>query len=203
MHGRIRFPGSPWPGGHAVAAFGWEGRIDRDGRLWFDLRFATADYRDAGPPTAAGDGDWSEPIAWEDHRRCTVEPGRGLLAAEPGRPFRWDAPRTLTADPLPHDVSTEPAFTCYLLGHDAVAGHEVALVPRGGVHDITWTGAVALAYAGDDEFRYAFHAELSGVAVSGIGVPPGTAPDPARAALARVCDPPDRFVLDGDRFVPR
>lgn len=132
MAGRIWFPGNPWPDGHAVEDFGWWGRIHPDGTLWFELSLRTEDYG-VREPASSGEGDWRSPVVWNNHHRCTLEPGwrRGLPAAEPGRPFRLAVPQTLTADPVDEvDFADEPAFSVHLLGHDATAGHEVTFTPR-------------------------------------------------------------------------
>lgn len=206
MEGRIWFPGNPWPDGHAVEDFGWWGRIHPDGRLWFELSLRSAEYG-AREPTDKGEGDWRSPIVWNNYHRCTLSPGwrKGLLAAEPGRPFRLAAPQTLTADPVDEvDFEEEPAFHVYLLGHDAAAGHEVTFTPTAAGHDVTWTGALALYYAGEEDFRYGFRAELRDVQLAGIAVADELDRDAARRTLAELLDEPERFALDptGRWFTP-
>lgn len=63
MHGRIWFPGNPWPGGHRVTEFAWTGRLDDAGRLWFDLSLQTEPYDDSGEPATPGPDDFSHPDA--------------------------------------------------------------------------------------------------------------------------------------------
>jgi hypothetical protein len=77
-----------------------------------------------------------------------------------------------------------------------VAGHEVTFTPTAAGHDVTWTGALALYYAGDEEFRYGFRAELRDVQLAGIAVAGELDRAAARRALAELIDEPDRFVLD-------
>lgn len=173
MKGRIWFPGNPWPDGHRIEEFGWTGRLDDLGRLWFDLTLRTAAYDEAGS-TAQEDEpddqpDWEAPIVWNNYHQCTIsstfwENATGLLAATPGRPFLLAGPKPtrLTADPLPiEDLDAEPAFHVYLLGHDSVAGHTITFTADGtGGHSIDWIGRIALTYAGDETFSYEFRAEI-------------------------------------------
>lgn len=204
VQGRIWFPGNPWPGGHRLIDCAWSGRIDAAGNLWFDFSVRTGEYEDDGDPVQSDDSDWAAPIAWNNYHSCTLssmdwEDATGIRAATPGRPFRFDDPRPqrLTADPLPIvDIDARPAFHIYLLGHDEVADHELELTRQDGDgFQLVWTGAIALTYAGDDEYRYRFRVEASGVSFAGIDIPDQMSDDEARAALARVVDVPDRFVL--------
>lgn len=173
MDGRIWFPGNPWPNGHRIAEFEWTGRTDNEDRTWFDLSLVTADYDEEGYPPEPDEyevADFASPIVWSNYHRCTLsstawEDATGILAAGPGKPVRLDQPLTLTADPLPPaDPDSDPAFHVYLLGHDSTADHRVRFRPvDAGGFDIVWDGRLALTYAGQDEFRYTFHAEISGV----------------------------------------
>jgi hypothetical protein len=193
MRGRVWFADNPWPAGHAIVEFGWTGRIDGDGRLWFDLRLRTEDY-DVVEASAAGAGDWGSPVVWRNYHRATIEPYRmDSLRADP---FRLTAPHTLTADPVPVE---EPAFAIYLLGHDSVADHTLTFTPTPRGHTVVWTGAIALTYAGEEEYRHRFRAELHALALPTITVPPDGDP---HAWLARVVDAPSRYVLDGRVFRP-
>ena len=204
VQGRITFPGNPWPDGHRIHAATWLAWIDPDGRLRFACDLQSEDY-DVRAPDTSGSGDWRSPVVWRNYGRCTIEAGRGVLAAEPGRPFRFAARQTLTADPVAgFDHEAEPAFGVYLLGHDTLAGHELTFTPAAGGHELVWTGAVALTYAGDREFRHGFRVELTGLALPEIALPAGTAPAAARELLAGLVDEPERFTLDacGTRFRP-
>jgi hypothetical protein len=203
MDGRIWFPGNPWPGGHRVRTFDWSGRLDGLGRLWFDLHLRTADYdegdvkndqdQDEDENGEPGErSDWESPIVWNNYHRCTISStfwgeGSGLLAATAGRPFRLGGaePQPLAADPLPAgDRDGEPAFCIYLLGHDSVADHRVMFTADGtGHHHVEWVGRVALTYAGDEEFRYEFRAEIRGARFAGVTPAAGMSVDEARQQL--------------------
>jgi hypothetical protein len=215
VQGRIWFPGNPWPDGHRLLECAWTGRLDDAGRLWFDLSLATSDYDENGaPPEDPGkDGDWVSPSVWSNYHSCSLSSTRwegatGLLAATPQRRFGFTDPRPqrLTADPLPiEDPDAPPAFHVYLLGHDSVAGHEVEFTREDtGRHRIEWTGRIALTYAGDEEFRYEFRAEIRDIAVEYIGLPDAMPIDEARRHLARLVDVPERFVasvVDGHQLL--
>jgi hypothetical protein len=224
MHGRIWFPGNPWPDGHRVTEFAWNGRLDGSGKLWFDLHLETADYDEADEADDEADpaddideddndiADWLAPTVWQNYHACwlssTSDDATGLLAGTPERPFRFAdrAARPLVADPLPiEDLDAEPAFHIYLLGHDSVAEHEVTFTPeRTGGHRIDWSGRIALTYAGDEEFRYGFRAELRNVRLGYVALPTDMPLDEAYRRLTPLVDVPERFVpaeVDGRRVL--
>ncbi|MGX7669289.1 hypothetical protein [Plantactinospora sp. DSM 117369] len=215
MQGRIWFPGNPWPDGHRITEFAWTGRLDGDGRLWFDLMLKTADYDEADDEPAKGSAeedvnddeddveDFLAPTVWQNYHSCTIgstwDDATGLVAATPGRPFRFAGPepQRLTADPLPiADPDAAPAFWIYLLGHDSVAAHQVDFVrePSGTGYRIDWQGRIALTYIGEQEFRYTFRAEIRDVELGHVGIPESMSVDQARAHLAELVDVPEWFV---------
>ncbi|GLZ38285.1 hypothetical protein [Actinokineospora sp. NBRC 105648] len=164
MKGHIWFPGNPWPEGHRVDDFSWSGRQGADGGLWFDLELATADYDETrNPPDTEDTGDWASPIVWTNYHSCMISSTNwGNAIGFPAGDFQFDRPQRLTADTVPN--REDPAFHTYLLGHDAVAHHEFEFQPTAaGRWDIVWTGKIALAYIGDEEFKYSFRAELDDV----------------------------------------
>jgi hypothetical protein len=82
--------------------------------------------------------------------------------------------------------------------------HEVRFTPTAAGHDVTWTGSLALYYAGEEDFRYGFRAELRDVQLACIAVAEELDRDAARRTLAELLDEPERFVLDptGRWFTP-
>lgn len=211
MRGRIWFLGSPWPGGHSIREFSWTGRLDDCGSLWFDLSLKTVNYdEEAEPLEASGEADWVAPIVWQNYHACRLssawDDAAGVMAAAPGRPFRFTDPdpQTLTADPLPiQDLDEPAAFYVYLLGHDSVAAHALRFTARrDGRHDIEWTGRIALTYGGDDDFRYQFRALIHDVALEHITVPPLMSIEEAHGHLAGLVDVPDWFAA-GDTAGPQ
>jgi hypothetical protein len=183
-----------------VSEFAWTGRLDEDGLLWFDLTLRTGAYDEEAAPEedAIEPDDFQAPDAWLNYHTCTIsstfwEDATGVLAATPGRPFRLAATQRLTADPLPlTDPDALPAFHIYLLGHDSVAGHVIDLSPGDGFR-FDWRGRIALTYAGEEEFRYEFRAELRDVTLGPVSFPDGMAAGTARRLLEAVIDEPHRF----------
>ena len=76
-----------------------------------------------------------------------------------------NVPVNFQVDPIEDYDWDYPAFTIYLLGHDAVAGHDIRMTPSDtqGLYDIDWRGRIALAYVGEDQFNYSFRARIEAV----------------------------------------
>ncbi|MBK9035417.1 MAG: hypothetical protein IPL61_29870 [Myxococcales bacterium] len=220
--GRIWFPGNPWPDGHAIARFVWSGRLDDRG-LWFDLHLESAAY-DAADRAAGGDdddddGDWRARNVWTNYHRCTLSSTKwrsdgGFLVGTAAAPFD---PGQLSGgefrvDPLPTgramvedldgDDDDDRPFNVYLLGHDTAADHRLRFQPGPRGAQLSWTGRLALTYAGASEFRHTFSAEVSGARFTGFEITPGLPPDVARDLLAVCTTAPTRFRRIGARFVP-
>lgn len=199
MTDRIWFPGNPWPDGHRIRGFDWDGRLDHAGNLWFNLEFSTAPYAETPPSDAVVEpGDWTSPDVWRNYHGCslTTYDWANLRAGTPETPFRFTRPHRLTADPLPPPTpECDPVFALYLLGHDSCADHEITFTPEttGPGHRIDWTARIALTYAGEEEFRYGFRAVLRNCAPGRIAFPENLPVERARELLARVVDVPDRF----------
>lgn len=66
MKNRIFFTDNPWPAGHAVENLVWDGRLEPDGTLWFDLHLETADYDadDREEPDDQEEEDEEDEGAW-------------------------------------------------------------------------------------------------------------------------------------------
>lgn len=188
-YGHIVFPGSPWPSGHAIDTFAWSARIEADESLWFDLHLVTEDY-DGGdpdsPPEDDDSDDWVSPGVWRNYHRCILsstywdEDVRGaggipgIRVPDELLPLDFsslDAHRFLV-DSLPSDPHAWPRpFAIYLLGHDAVAGHEVCFRRSDDPHfwNIDWLGRIALVYAhANAKFDHEFIAHIRGVPFTGI-----------------------------------
>jgi hypothetical protein len=188
VDGRIYFPGNPWPLGHRVVSCTFnasvcpavgeytEGYPNPGPGLMLELELTTADYdeEDATDRDAEGDSDWTSKIVWNNYHSCTLGPShssqvQGIRVSDGTTPFVFDLPEyRFKVDPLPVDWTTfsqTSAFRTYLLGHDTVADHDIALHSRqpDGSYTLDWTGKIALTYFGDDEFKYDFHARVTGV----------------------------------------
>src|SRR5262245_65251611 len=82
-HGRIYFPGNPWPGGHAVIACTWTARVERGTGIWFDLDLETEDYDAADEASAdddsdedAAESDWESKVVWNNYGSCILSSTR-------------------------------------------------------------------------------------------------------------------------------
>ncbi len=124
--------------------------------------------------------DWQSKIAWNNFHACTIGPSMsslapGIVASDGRAPFDLDRPaHEFIADPLPVDMATffeTNAFGIYLLGHDAVADHHIAMNRSAdGSYAVDWSGRIALAYAGEHDFKYSFNARVTGVHFDSISM---------------------------------
>jgi hypothetical protein len=223
MHGRIWFADNPWPDGHAVRAFLFQILLDESGpRLLLDLESEDYDaHDDLDADDGSVKGDWDSKDVWGNYHACSlsnvrwgVTPATAPLLLSPVDP----RPDTIAvrADPVAAD-GTSPlcydkhAFHIYLLGHDTVHDHDIRIRRSAdGLYEASWSGLIALTYAGEDVFRHRFHAELHDVPFGGFRIenlnptaihhfvhPKPVPPTPeARQARARALAA--RFVRDAD-----
>lgn len=188
---RIFFKNNPYPLGHVIKEFIWNGHLDDEGQLWFDLHLETDDYYAKDPShfeeraeNEESHSDWDSKIVWGNYHACTMSStywgSNGILinATKPKLNFaNWPATR-LIADTLPPDLVMladlewdDLALNIYLLGHDACANHQLDITQNGATFNIAWTGKIALAYAGEDEFKYDFSANINDVKFDGFDCP--------------------------------
>ena len=188
VSGRIYFAGNPWPLGHRVLSCTFNASVcpavgayaasyaNPGPGLMLEFELVTADYDEDDPSDrdGQGDSDWTSKIVWNNFHSCRIGPSQssqvqGIRVSDGTTPFEFDLPEyRFAVDPLPidwnhfHDTA---AFGIYLLGHDAVAGHDIHLHSRqpDGSYTLDWSGSIALTYAGGDEFKHAFKASVSGV----------------------------------------
>jgi hypothetical protein len=212
---RIFFKDNPYPLGHVIKEFVWGGSLDEDGQLWFDLHLKTDSYYAEDPTHFSensddedGDdvSDWQAKIVWGNYHNCTMSStywgSSGIIidASKPKLNFaNWPATR-LIADTLPPDLIMpadwewdDLALNIYLLGHDACANHQIDIVKNGALFNIAWTGKIALAYKGEDEFRYDFSANIADVKFDGFDYPQEMTQEKAREHFAK-------FIADLDSF---
>ena len=198
MQGRIFFEGSPWPEGHAVAEVEFSANLSEKG-VSLNLHLGTEDYflardiktedEDGVPLPEYGDlPAWEHPSVWYNYHACKIsntfwssgpspimlsKPGERFSIKDlSGRVFKIDPVPKLEdgrADPEFHWEHDDLHFHTYLLGHDAVADHEISFKQiKDGLFDIDWSGRVAMAYVGDYDFRYKFRAQLKDVPFLGF-----------------------------------
>ena len=206
MNNRIFFKGNPFPGGHAVTAFRWSGRLDPQRGLFFDFYLETDNYNAEYKSSDATEElpDWVSKIVWNNYHRCTIaskEKGHeGILVATPSSPISFEGAGgfQLSADLLPLDYYDPTlAFGIYLLGHDTCAHHHITISPLANhQYNINWKGSIALTYAGEEDFDHSFEALLCDVAFDGIYYPQTLTPDEARQLLGRVVVDAGRFRLE-------
>ncbi len=171
MHPRIYFVGNPWSEGHPITTFKWSLKKDKQG---YSLKFqiVTAEYsaERSFPEEATGESDWESPMAWDNYCCCSINGGFSLCSLD------TNPISALTKGP--HFVDTlqdtdwdidDLVFEPYILGHDAMAFHEI-LIERnpGGKFDITWNGKIALVYSGENEFNHEFKAVIPNVPAPAI-----------------------------------
>lgn len=220
--GRIHFLGNPWPNGHRIKSLRWGAIIRPNEGLSLDFTLESADYYEEEKQDVERDAhtsDWDSPAVWSNYHACTIEPsttsGAPCLPVSDGTTrFEFDAPSyAFAADPLPIDdierFFETNAFSIYLLGHDAVADHRINLTRTddAGHYDLHWTGRIALAYAGESEFRHSFEARASGVRFEAIDLQhfdPTTMKKRRGVDIDPNIDPRDciaPYVSDPDRFI--
>lgn len=230
--GRIWFEGNPWPGGHRIASFRFGAHIDLDRGSWnpdmlgkrpalaldFELITERYDKEDGSDRFASGPTDWTSKSVWNNFQTCRLSSSEtsdlpGIAVSDSSVPFVFDqASYRFTADPLPigefEDFPTVAAFGIYLLGHDAAADHRIHLHSRqpDGSYTVEWTGKVARAYVGDDNFEFGFRAHIDGVRFDSISLFQYD-PETARSMLGIDLDPSVSprdfiapFVSDPDNF---
>jgi hypothetical protein len=191
MNGRIWFPGNPWPDGHAIIALAFSILL-HDAGLGLLLNLRSEDYGIHDPDDDDDEDepddtrDWESKIVWNNYHACTlsntywgIEPATcpvidpaGFTANRLDR-LTFGPDPVLQGQELAQDYD-QNAFHIYLLGHDAVAAHQIALDRQPDGHfALTWSGLIALAYGGYYDFDYLFRAEARNVPFLGFHVDPG------------------------------
>ncbi|PBI86593.1 hypothetical protein [Variovorax boronicumulans] len=173
---RIHFADNPWPEGHPVKEFRWTASV-RNNEVWFDLHLRSEDYdaeREIDEPEDEDidyPSDWDAPGVWTNYHRCTLSStawgdggGFAVCALSDFSLAHIDGLEVSIDLPPPEDME-DNVFHIYLLGHDAAAHHRIRFDRIAGTDrfDITWTGKIALAYAGDYTYKYDFSARLHDV----------------------------------------
>jgi hypothetical protein len=192
MHGRIWFEGNPWPEGHPLAEFAFQILLDESGpRLLLHLRTEEYDAEDDQDVEAGdGDDDWLAKGAWGNYHACILSNTHWGVASRSAPRLDGPVPAkpetlTLEVDPaspgetLQRDQD-DHAFHVYLLGHDAVGGHEIRIVKGSAdLYEVSWSGLIALTYGGDTVFRHRFRAEIHDAEFGGFRIEnPNPSADP-------------------------
>lgn len=159
--------------------------------LAIELRSARYDEDDDPKQRdTTGPDDWSSKIVWNNYGQAWIGASAsselaGVEVSDGRVPYALDAPEhRFLVDRLPlnlpgaadtsdfSDFFRLQAFGCYILGHDAVADHDIHLHSRtpDGAYRLDWTGKVALAYAGRETFDYQFRVQATGVRLREISL---------------------------------
>lgn len=199
--GRIWFEGNPWPQGHRLVSCELVGvahplrgadvelpaGVVAGPALSLAIELASAPYDEGDDPAerdAIGDDDWTFKIVWNNYGAATIAESAssqtpGFAVSDGRTPFIWDAPsHRFLVDRLPltlpgfSDFFTVQALGCYVLGHDAVADHDIHLHSRSpdGGYVLDWTGRLARAYAGIETFDHRFRVHATGVKLREISL---------------------------------
>ena len=224
LQGRIWFEDNPWPGGHAIKALEFSLLLDEQG-LGLLLELQSDDYY-AEDPTYWDEigneeeeeeddaGDWGAKIVWGNYHSCRLSNtywgiGEETVPRIDLRGALFDAalpePLHFSVDPVAFGEESpkqydDHAFHIYLTGHDAVASHDIVIERQeNGLFSLRWSGLIALAYIGQNDFKHRFRAEARDVAFRGFQIckdePSSAASSPAKArGLA------SRFIKGADQL---
>jgi hypothetical protein len=182
---KIYFHGNPYPKGHNIIKCIWQGRIDEDETLWFDFHVETDKYtaEDNTEDTEDIADNWQAKAVWGNYNSGKLsstfweEEDKGIVIKEANEGLfdintYLQQPIVVDALPLEDDMDIEDlAFDIFLLGHDSCADHNIVFTKNGNAYDITWTGKIALSYAGDYDFKYNFTLLIEAVSFGGFHYP--------------------------------
>ncbi|MBP1168070.1 hypothetical protein JOE44_004954 [Chryseobacterium sp. PvR013] len=183
---KIYFIDNPYPNGHKIETFSWSGRIDEYGSIWFDFHLKTENYYADDEENSEEENedlsDWDSKIVLGNYHACILSSNywgeeKGIRIDKPGEKLDFDT--VIKNDLFSNDLPSEKhfdddnlAFNIYLLGHDSCAGHHIRFLKTGDhQYDITWTGKIALTYAGDEEFSHDFKAQIFNAEFEGFHYP--------------------------------
>ena len=137
--------------------------------MFFHFELSTAEYaseRDAEDPDTDHVRAWESPGVWPNCHRCSLssEGGFRVCSREQYSSAFLDGLEVQIAEKgLESNDADELAFSVYLLGHDAVAGHRIRFerIKASDQFKNPWTGKIALAYGGETKFENSFSAFIA------------------------------------------
>lgn len=202
--------GNPWPEGHAVKDCCLDARLREGDVLHILLHVSSVDYRenDGGEfIDNASDTDWGSKVVWNNYHSCHID--GAILTGTLENPVSIDSLSCSAhhIDTLPEAfakfLEDELEFIIYLLGHDAVANHQIEIGQLSGAgYPIKWSGKIALSYSGDDEFSHAFSLESTLKPLSSIWYPQEWDDTRAEETLKKLLIEADRYMIgmvDGNK----
>lgn len=198
MNGKIIFFDNPWPEGHQLKSFELgihlhEGNKTNPAHATLSIDLESEDYHH--PKTweeACDDGaaqfeanpdlsDWQSMDVWNNYHACRLT----TASTHPDLrlDFPSDTPPEFTLknfskliDPIGNiDANDDNYFDarafnhCYILGHDAVAHHQIKITKNENtnLYVVTWKGKYASAYTGHYDFERDFKVNAGGVPFQG------------------------------------
>lgn len=205
--GRIKFPGNPWPRGHAVKKAKWTAELTPEGlRFHFDIESCDYDAEDDREDSELVKEDWKSRGAWTNFHAChlssTAWGHPGFLVAKPGKPidlerlegktFRVDR---MTEDRLDEDQVENLSFGIYLLGHDSVCDHRIRFVKRRGpsTYDVTWRARIAHTYFGRLDLDHSLKLDLPKLRLDSIDIDSDLDTKSAKALIPQLLARSDRY----------
>ncbi|MTG98432.1 MULTISPECIES: hypothetical protein [Myroides] len=218
MKREIVFKDSAYPEPHQLKEFVWSGRMDLEGRLWFDLHLKSKDYYDSEENTDEEDDyeeedfdgpytselHWKSKIVWDNYHQCILSSTywsdeQGILLSDGSKKVdlfdKDEFGFQLDVLPLAEDFyESEPSFSIYLLGHDQCANHNITFSKQ---HDkkytIHWKGQIALTYGGFEEFDHAFSIVAESISFIGFTYPEDWSRKEAEEKFSKVLTHFDQF----------
>jgi len=181
---RIYFKGNPYPKGHKIKEFIWDGRLKKNKGLIFDFHLVTDYYYEEDDPEDEEEEDkasWVSKIVWSNYHQCTMSStywdGNGILIGSKNNKFEFQTllGHKLIVDSIHNGQDydhEELAFNIYLLGHDDCANHKISFTKQHdkSTFDIEWEGKIALSYSGDYEFKHSFKSKINNAKFGGINL---------------------------------
>ncbi len=200
----ITFIDSAYPEPHNLRELVWSGRLDDQGKLWFDLHLISEDYY-ANEPDDIEDEEteddeytslayWQAKDLWNNYHKCILSStywsdDQGFLVGDVNHPFDFTIlnGKTFHLDAEPSLEDEACAFSVYLAGHDACANHQITFNQQAdGTCHILWQGNIALFYSGFTEFIHQFEADLADINFDGFYFPKDWSLDKATTEFKKV-----------------
>lgn len=200
----ITFIDSAYPEPHNLRELVWSGRLDNQGKLWFDLHLISEDYY-ANEPDDIEDEEteddeytslayWQSKDLWNNYHNCILSSThwsdeQGFIVGDVNHPFDFTMlnGKTFHLDSEPSLEDETCAFSIYLAGHDACTNHQITFNQQAnGTFHILWQGDIALFYSGFTEFIHQFKANLADVNFDGFYFPKDWSLDKATAEFQKI-----------------
>lgn len=200
----ITFIDSAYPEPHNLREFVWSGRLDDQGKLWFDLHLISEDYyaneSDDLEDEETEDDEytslayWQSKDLWNNYHNCILSSTywsdeQGFIVGDVNHPFDFTMlnGKTFHLDSETFLENEACAFSIYLAGHDASTNHKVLFNQQSdGKFHILWQGDIALFYSGFTEFIHQFKADLTDVNFDGFYFPKDWSLNKATAEFQKI-----------------